>query len=149
MREESRPTIQEEQDEFVETFNQIGDWMLQYDCLLELTADMEPLREGERTECNMVTDCQTRLWLVMEECDGMVRLRADSEALIVKGIVGIIVALLDRRSPAEILAADLDFLDRTGLSAQLSVDRTQNIRRLLGRIRAFAQTRQTELSFLK
>lgn len=56
MREESRPTIQEEQDEFVETFNQIGDWMLQYDCLLELTADMEPLREGERTECNMVTD---------------------------------------------------------------------------------------------
>ena len=93
MREESRPTIQEEQDEFVETFNQIGDWMLQYDCLLELTADMEPLREGERTECNMVTDCQTRLWLVMEECDGMVRLRADSEALIVKGIVGIIVAL--------------------------------------------------------
>lgn len=138
MATEIRQPIREEQDEFIEDFNAFGDWMTQYQCLLELTADMEPLNEEEKNNETLIAGCQAKLWVKTEYRDGLVYVRADSEALIVKGIVAVIVALLNERPPEEIIENEIDFIERTPIRDQISTDRFQGMQTVIERIRQFA-----------
>lgn len=133
------PSIQEEQEEFIRDFNELADWMFQYSCLLELAADMEPVRQEEKTEENLIPGCQANLWVVLSLENGIVSVRAESEALIVKGIVAVIVALFDGHTPQEICEAKIDFLERTSLIQQISTDRFAGMQSVIRRIKAFAR----------
>lgn len=88
---------------------------MQYSCLLELTAEMEPLSAKEKNEQNKISGCQADLWIVLSFSDDLIHVRADSDSLIVKGIVAVIVALFDKRTPQEICGAHIDFLEKTPL----------------------------------
>lgn len=135
---DDRLSIQEEQEEFIRDFNELDDWMFQYSCLLELTADMEPLKEEEKSEENLISGCQAKLWIVLSCEDGVISVRADSEALIVKGIVAVIVALFHGHTPREICDAKIDFLERTSLKQQISTDRFAGMQSVIQRIQEFA-----------
>ena len=134
-----RQSIKEEQEEFIRDFNELEDWMFQYECLLGLTAEMEPLLPEEKNKDTLIEGCQAKLWVVTTWDSGKVRVRADSEALIVKGIVAVIVALLDDRTPEEICEAELDFLDRTPIRSQISADRFHGMQKVIRKICRFAR----------
>lgn len=137
----ARETIRELQDEFIRDFNEIGDWLFQYSSLLELIPDMKPLFPEEKNDDTLIHGCQAKLWVVTEydpESD-LVLVRADSDALIVKGIVAVIVALFDERHPEEILEAEINFLERTPLKEQISTDRFKGMQMVIDRIRKFAE----------
>lgn len=137
-----KPSIQYEQAEFIEDFNSLEDWMLQYECLLELTADMPPLQKEEKCEANRISSCQANLWLVLEFEDGSIRVRADSESLIVKGIAAVIVALFDNRTPEEICDAQISFLEDTPIKSQISTDRFNGMVGIIKKIKDFAKKTQ-------
>lgn len=133
-----RQSIEEEQREFIADFNELEDWLIQYNALLEITSRMEPLRAEEKVNSNRVYTCKAKLWLIMEHRNGKVYLRADSESLIVKGIVGVIVALLNDRTPREIRKADIRFIDETNIAQQISTDRYQGMYTIIHKIKQFA-----------
>lgn len=136
-----KESIQELQDEFVRDFNEIGDWLFQYSSLLELIPDMKAVLPEEKNDETMIHGCQAKLWVVTEydPNEDLVLVRADSDALIVKGIVAVIVALFDERHPEEICEAKIDFLERTPLQEQISTDRFKGMQMVIGRIREFAE----------
>lgn len=133
-----RLSIRAEQDEFIEDFNSLGDWMTQYQCLLELTADMEKMQEADKNPETLITGCQAKLWVKTSFTDGVIRVLADSEALVVKGITAVIAALFDGRTPEEVLAAKIDFIEKTSLKDQISVDRFRGMQSVIRRIQAEA-----------
>ena len=131
---EERLSIADEQAEFIEDFNEIDDWMMQYSCLLELTAEMEPLSAKEKNEQNKISGCQADLWIVLSFSDDLIHVRADSDSLIVKGIVAVSVALFDKRTPQEICGAHIDFLEKTPLKEQISTDRFHGMQTVIKKI---------------
>ncbi len=133
-----KQSIAEEQEEFIADFNAFGDWMMQYQCLLELTADMKKMSEDEKNDNTLIAGCQAKLWVSTQYRDGLVYVKADSEALIVKGIVAVIVALFDERTPEEIVESRIDFIERTAIREQISTDRFQGMQTVIRRIRDFA-----------
>lgn len=120
-------TIREKEQEFIDDFNELGDWFLQYEYLLESTSDMKPVTEEERTGLSRVPGCQSGVWLVITCVNKKVHIRADSEALIIKGILAIIVSLLDGRTPEELQQYQMRFIEETALHEQLSTDRFYGI----------------------
>ena len=123
---EQRLSITEEQAEFINDFNEIDDWMMQYSCLLELTADMKPVSDEEKNEQNKISGCQAD------------HVRADSDSLIVKGIVAVIAALFDKRTPQEICGAHIDFLEKTPLKEQISTDRFHGMQTVIRKIQDYS-----------
>ena len=109
---EQRFSIAEEQAEFIDDFNEFDDWMMQYSCLLELTTDMEPVSDEEKNEQNKISGCQADLWIILSFENGIVHVRADSDSLIVKGIVAVIVALFDKRTRRKSAGHILIFLKK-------------------------------------
>ena len=106
-------TINEIQDEIIEEFSELDDWLDRYQLLIDLGNDQQPLPQQEKTESNLIDGCQSRVWLVCDERDGILYFRAESDALIVKGIISLLVKVLSGHTPAEILEAD-----RPALNAQ-------------------------------
>ena len=139
MERERRCSVKEEQEEFIRDFNELEDWMIQYECLLSLTTDLEPLLPEEKTPDTLIEGCQAKLWVVLSMKEGRVQIRADSEALIVKGIVAVIVDLLHDRTPEEICESALDFMERTPIRSQVSVDRFHGMQKVIEKIRTFAK----------
>lgn len=131
-------SIEEEQEAFIRDFNSLEDWMIQYECLLGLTADMPVVYSEEKIQENLIEGCQARLWVVLSFEDGRVRVRIDSEALIVKGIAAVIAKLFDKRYPEEICNTRLDFLERTSIRSQISTDRFHGMLKLIERICNYA-----------
>ncbi len=136
--DEQRATLAEEQEEFIRDFNEIGEWMFQHSCLLELTTEMKPLSEEEKTEETRIKGCQAKLWVLPEYKDGLICVRADSDALIVKGMIAVIVALFDERTPEEVCNAKIDFIERTSLKEQISTDRFNGMNKVIRLIQDFA-----------
>jgi cysteine desulfuration protein SufE len=131
-------TIREEQNFFISEFNDINDWLFQYECLLEMSTGMDKINENEKTENNLVSGCQSKVWLICELRNGRIFIRADSEALIIKGIVGVIVELFSGRTPQEIIEAEIDFIEKTTIKQQISTDRFQGMKSVIERIKQFA-----------
>lgn len=137
-------TINEIQDEIIEEFEGFDDWMDKYQMLIDLGNDLEPLPEQYKTEQNLIDGCQSRVWV---QCDlvpaaegdtNVMHLQADSDALIVKGIVALLLRVLNDHTPQDILDADLYFIERIGLREHLSPTRSNGLLAMVRQIRAYA-----------
>ena len=131
-------TINEIQDEIIEEFAGLDDWMDKYQLLIDLGNEQEPLDEQYKTESNLIDGCQSRVWLQADEADGIVSFRAESDALIVKGIVSLLIRVLSGHTPQEILDADLYFIDEIGLKEHLSPTRSNGLLAMVKQMRAYA-----------
>lgn len=132
-------TINEIQDEIIEEFSDFDDWMDRYQLLIDLGSEQQPLPESEKTEQNLIDGCQSRVWLVADITpEGLVHFRAESDALIVKGIVTLLIRVLSDHTPQEILNADLYFIERIGLREHLSPTRSNGLLAMLKQMKAYA-----------
>lgn len=132
-------TINEIQDEIIEEFSGMDDWMDRYAYIIDLADTLEPIAESERVPDNLIDGCQSRVWLVAAvDGDGLLQLRADSDAMIVKGIVALLVRVLSGHTPTEVLDADLYFIEQIGLHQHLSPTRSNGLVAMLKQIRAYA-----------
>ena len=120
-------TINEIQDEIVEEFSELDDWMDRYQLLIDMGNEQQPLPEKEKTESNLIDGCQSRVWLVCDEKDGLLYFRAESDALIVKGIISLLIKVLSGHSASEILGSDLYFIHDIGLTEHLSPTRSNGL----------------------
>ena len=140
-------TINEIQDEIIEEFDGLDDWMDRYQMLIDLGNDQEPLDEKYKVEQNLIDGCQSRVWL-QADCvkergaDGqernVIRFTAESDALIVKGIVALLIRVLSGHTPQEILDADLYFIERIGLKEHLSPTRSNGLLAMVKQMRMYA-----------
>lgn len=137
-------TINELQDEVIEEFEGFDDWMDKYQMLIDLGNDLEPLPEQYKTEQNLIDGCQSRVWVQCDMQDGVMHLQADSDALIVKGIVALLLRVLSDHTPQEILSADLYFIERIGLREHLSPTRSNGLLAMVRRIREYASEYSNE-----
>ena len=131
-------TIKEVQDEIIEEFSGFDDWMDKYQLLIDMGSGQEPLPEEYKTEQNLIAGCQSRVWLQADYREGRVVFRAESDALIVKGIVDLLVRVLSGHTPQEILDADLYFIDRIGLKEHLSPTRSNGLVAMLKQMKMYA-----------
>ena len=130
--------LNEIQDEIIEEFSAFDDWMDKYQLLIDLGNEQEPLDNQYKTENNLIDGCQSRVWLVADYEDGIIRFKAESDALIVKGIVTLLIRVLSGHTPQEILDADLYFIDRIGLKEHLSPTRSNGLLAMVKQMRMYA-----------
>ena len=131
-------TINEIQDEIIEEFSEFDDWMDKYQMLIDMGNDQPPLDDKYKTESNLIDGCQSRVWLQADYADGVITFSAESDALIVKGIVSLLIRVLSGHSPKEIMDADLYFIDRIGLSVLLSPTRSNGLLAMVKQMRMYA-----------
>ena len=131
-------TINEIQDEIIEEFSGFDDWMDKYQLLIDLGNEQEPLDEQYKIESNLIDGCQSRVWLQADYHDGVIDFTAESDALIVKGIVALLIRVLSGHTPQEILAADLYFIEQIGLKEHLSPTRSNGLLAMVKQIRMYA-----------
>ena len=138
-------TINETQDEIIEEFTALDDWMDRYQMLIDLGEEQTPLADADKTAQNLIDGCQSRVWIVCEEKDGKLHFRADSDALIVKGLVALVLQVVNDHRPDEIYAADLYFIERIGLRDHLSPTRSNGLLAMVKQIRMYALAFQTKM----
>ena len=131
-------TINDIQDEIIEEFDGFTDWLDRYALIIDMGNAVPPLDEQYKTPDNLIDGCQSRVWLQADYADGKVHFQADSDAIIVKGIIAMLVRVLSDRTPQEILDADLYFIDAIGLHDHLSPTRSNGLLAMLKQIRAYA-----------
>ena len=139
-------TINEIQDEIIEEFSGFDDWMDKYQLLIDLGNEQPPLDEKYKTEQNLIDGCQSRVWLVADLVEGgrwqvegkVIHFRAESDALIVKGIVSLLIRVLSDHTPQEILDAELYFIDEIGLKEHLSPTRSNGLLAMVKQMRMYA-----------
>lgn len=131
-------TINELQDEVVEEFSDFDDWMDKYQMLIDLGNDLETLDDKYKTEQNLIDGCQSRVWVQCDYADGKLVFTADSDALIVKGIIALLIQVLSGHTPKEILDADLYFIGKIGLRDHLSPTRSNGLLAMVKQIKAYA-----------
>ncbi len=139
-------TINELQAEVIEEFSELDDWMDRYQLLIDLGEEQQPLPAAEKTEQNLIDGCQSRVWLVCDERDGRLYFRAESDALIVKGIVALLIRVLTGHTPQEILDADLHFIHDIGLTEHLSPTRSNGLLAMIKQMRMYALAYKTKLA---
>ena len=137
-------TINEAQDEVIEEFSDLTDWMDKYQMLIDLGNELNELDEKYKTEQNLIDGCQSRVWLQCDERGGKLFFTADSDALIVKGIIALLIRVISGHTPKEILDADLYFIDRIGLREHLSPTRSNGLLAMVKQIKAYALALQRE-----
>ena len=131
-------TINEAQDEVIEEFAELTDWMDKYQMLIDLGNEQQPLDQKYKTEDNLIDGCQSRVWLQADMKDGLLYFTAESDALIVKGIIALLIRVLSGHTPQEIIDADLYFIDRIGLKDHLSPTRSNGLLAMLKQIKVYA-----------
>ena len=131
-------TINEIQDEIIEEFTELDDWMDRYQMLIDMGNDQEPLPEKYKTEQNLIDGCQSRVWLQADLINGRVHFQAESDALIVKGIVTLLLRVLNDQTPEDILDANLYFIEQIGLREHLSPTRSNGLSAMLKQMKMYA-----------
>lgn len=132
-------TINELQDEVIEEFSAFDDWMDKYQLLIDLGNEQEPLDEKYKTEQNLIDGCQSRVWLQCDsDNDGNLIFTAESDALIVKGIIALLIRVISGHTAQEILDADLYFIEQIGLKDHLSPTRSNGLLAMVKQIKAYA-----------
>ena len=131
-------TINEKQDEIIEEFSAFDDWMDRYQILIDLGNELPPLDEKYKTDQNLIEGCQSRVWVQADYIDGKIVFQAESDALIVKGIIALLVKVLSGHTPDEILNTDLYFIDKIGLKEHLSPTRSNGLLSMVKQIRLYA-----------
>lgn len=137
-------TINEIQDEIIEEFSDFDDWMDKYQLLIDLGNEQAPLDEKYKTESNLIDGCQSRVWLQCDYTDGLLHFTAESDALIVKGIIALLIRVLTDHTPQEIIDADLYFIDRIGLKEHLSPTRSNGLLAMMKQMKMYALAFKTK-----
>ena len=131
-------TINEAQDEVIEEFNDFTDWMDKYQLLIDLGGELNALGEQYKNDDNLIDGCQSRVWIQCDVKNGQLFFTSDSDALIVKGIIALLIKVLSGHTAKEILDADLYFIDRIGLKDHLSPTRSNGLLAMVKRIKSYA-----------
>ena len=131
-------TINELQDNVIEEFSVFDDWMDKYALLIDLWNSLPPLDEKYKTESNLIEGCQSRAWFQADYADGKIIFQGESDAVIVKGIVSLLIQILSGHTPQEILDADLYFIDKVGLKEHLSPTRSNGLVAMVKQMRLYA-----------
>lgn len=131
-------TINEIQDEVIEEFADFDDWMDKYQMLIDLGNDLGTLDEKYKIEQNLIDGCQSRVWLQCDYVDGKLVFSAESDALIVKGIIALLIRVISGHTPEEIRDADLYFIEKIGLKDHLSPTRSNGLLAMVKQIKAYA-----------
>ena len=137
--------IAEIQKQVIEEFAVLEDWMDKYAYLVELGGDLEGMDEAAKTEENLIKGCQSRVWLQAEMREGLLHFTADSDAIITKGIVALLIRVFSGQTPADILNANFDFIDEIGLSQHLSPTRSNGLLSMVKQIRMYAIAMEAKL----
>ena len=131
-------TIAEITEQIVEEFSVFDEWLDKYEYLIETGRQMPPIDEEAKTAENLIEGCQSRVWLNCQEKDGRLWFTADSDAVITKGIITLLIRVFDGQTPEDIVAADLSFIDRIGLRDNLSPTRANGLVAMITKIKAYA-----------
>ena len=137
-------TINELQDNVIEEFSDFDDWMDKYALLIDLGNSLPPLEEKYKTESNLIEGCQSRVWLQADYVDGKILCKGESDAVIVKGIVSLLISILSDHTPQEILDADLYFIEKIGLKEHLSPTRSNGLVAMVKQMRMYALAFRTK-----
>lgn len=133
-------SINELQDQIIDEFSVFDDWMDKYALLIDLGNSLPPLDERYKTESNLIEGCQSRVWLQADYVDGKIIFQGESDAVIVKGIVSLLIQILSGHTPQEIIDADLYFIERVGLKEHLSPTRSNGLVAMVKQMRLYAVT---------
>lgn len=131
-------TINEQQDSIIEEFSVFDDWMDKYALLIDLGNSLLPLDEKNKTESNLIEGCQSRVWLHANYADGIITFQGESDAVIVKGLVSLLITVLSGHTPKEILETDLYFIEKIGLKEHLSPTRSNGLVAMVKQMRMYA-----------
>lgn len=131
-------TINQTQDEIIEEFAIFDDWLDKYAYIVDLARSLPPISTEHRTEQYVIQGCQSRVWVDASLEDGLMRFSADSDAIITKGIIALLIRVLDGHTPAEVAAADLYFIDKIGLAANLSPTRANGLVAMIRQMKLYA-----------
>ena len=131
-------TINELQDEIIEEFSQFDDWMDKYALLIDLGNSLETLDEKHKTPQNIIEGCQSRVWLNAEMNDGIITYQGESDAILVKGIVSLLIHVMSGHTPDEILNTELYFIDKIGLKEHLSPTRSNGLLAMVKQMKMYA-----------
>lgn len=133
-------TIDEKQDEIIEEFADVEDWMDRYGMIIDMGNALPPIAEEYKTPSHLIEGCQSRVWLnaTYDQQTGLVEYTADSDAIIVKGIISLLISVLNGHRPSEIVDADLHFIDDIGLAEHLSPTRSNGLTAMLKQMKAYA-----------
>jgi cysteine desulfuration protein SufE len=131
-------TIKEIQNEIVDEFSMFDDWMERYEYIIELGKGLPIIEDQYKTEDNIIKGCQSKVWVHAEEKDGKVVFSADSDAILTKGIIAILIRAFSNQSPAAILEANTDFVDEIGLKEHLSATRANGLVSMIKKIKMYA-----------
>ena len=131
-------TISEIESEIIEEFSMFDDWMEKYEHLIELGKDLPIIRDDHKTEENIIKGCQSRVWLNAENENGKISYTADSDAIITKGIIALLIRVLNNQDPKEIVDAKLGFIDQIGLKEHLSPTRSNGLVSMVKQMKVYA-----------
>lgn len=137
-------TINDAQNQIVEEFSIFDDWMDRYQQLIDLGSDLKPIEETKRTDQYLIKGCQSKVWVDAEMNDGIITYTADSDAIITKGIVALLIRVLNNRTPQEILDAELFFIDKIGLKENLSPTRSNGLVAMVKQMKMYALAYQSK-----
>ena len=137
-------TINELQNNVIEEFADFDDWMDKYALLIDLGNSLPPLEEKYKTESNLIEGCQSRVWLQADYVDGKILFKGESDAVIVKGIVSLLISILSDHTPQEILDADLYFIEKIGLKEHVSPTRSNGLVAMVKQMRMYALAFRTK-----
>lgn len=138
-------TINEIQEEIISEFSEIDDWMDRYGYIIDLGNQLPPIDEKYKTPQHLIEGCQSRVWINAELTpDGKVHFEADSDAIIVKGIIALLIKVMSDQTPADILASDLHFIDEIGLSEHLSPTRSNGLLAMVKQMKVYALAFQSK-----
>ena len=131
-------TTEQIQQDIIEEFGAFDDWMDKYQMIIDLGNELPPLKPEYKTEDNLIEGCQSRVWLNAEMRDGRLHLEADSDAIITKGLIGLLIRVLSDQTPKDILECDVHFIDAIGLTQHLSPTRSNGLLSMLKQIKTYA-----------
>ena len=137
-------TIKERTDAIKEEFSQFDDWMDKYNYLIEMGNDLPLLDEEQKTKQNLISGCQSRVWLHASYEDGLIHFRADSDAVITKGIAALLVRVFSEQKPDDILNAGTEFIDEIGLKDHLSPTRSNGLMSMIKQMKLYALAFKTK-----
>lgn len=131
-------SLKEAKEEVVDTFSMYDEWLDKYEYLISLGKELEPFEDGMKTDDKLIKGCQSRVWLYCNELDGRLFFKADSDAIITKGIISLLVGIYSGREKAEIAGDDFDFIEKIGLRENLSPTRSNGLASMIAAIKRYA-----------
>lgn len=137
-------TINQIQDEIIDDFSGLTDWMDKYALIIDMGNSLPPIDERHKTPENLIEGCQSRVWVAAEYVDGRIDFTADSDAIIVKGIISMLLRVLSHQTPSDILDANLYFIDKIGLREHLSPTRSNGLLAMVKQIKMYALAYKTK-----